>query len=181
MITYPVDTGNTKWSVYQISTASIIARRKDWPVLGGGEITSLDSDYVMLEEKADAQPSVDSRIWRLEGTDVIDVDGNSITRTWATYKRVPDEIKNSAVNIEAEQLGLHINLQRELMETRLMVGALLNYVDGLTMPAKVQAQADQYKTTAIKLWKNRDRLKAIIDQIDADQEPDMDSGWEPVD
>jgi len=48
------------------------------------------------------------------------------------------------------------------------------------MPAKVQAQADEYKATAIKLWKNRDRLKAIHDQIDLDQEPDLDSGWEPV-
>ena len=180
MITYPV-AADSRWAVYQISTEQIIARRKPWPVGDGSEIQGLDPDYIYLEEKKDAQPSVDSRIWRLEGTDVIDVAGNSITRTWATFKRVPDEIKNAVINIEAEQLGLHINIQRELMETRLMVGALLNYVDGLTMPAKVQAQADQYKTTAIKLWKNRDRLKAIIDQIDADQEPDMDSGWEPVD
>ena len=179
MITYPVS-ADSLWAVYQVSTESVIARRKLWPVGDGSEIQGLDPDYVYLEEKTDAQPSVDSRIWRLEGTDVIDVAGNSITRQWETIKRVPEEIKNAVVNIEAEQLGLHINIQRELMETRLMVGALLNYVDGLTMPAKVQAQADEYKATAIKLWKNRDRLKAIHDQIDLDQEPDLDSGWEPV-
>ncbi len=179
MITYPV-ASDSRWAVYQVSTESVIDRRKPWPVGDGGEVVGLDPDYVYLEEKTDAQPSVDSRIWRLEGTDVIDVAGNSITRQWETIKRVPEEIKNAVVNIEAEQLGLHINIQRELMETRLMVGALLNYVDGLTMPAKVQAQADEYKATAIKLWKNRDRLKAIHDQIDADQEPDLDSGWEPV-
>ena len=49
------------------------------------------------------------------------------------------------------------------------------------MPAKVQSRADAYKAKGITLWKNRDRLKAILDQIDLDQEPDMDSGWEPVD
>ena len=179
MITYPVSE-SSRWAVYQVSTSSVIARRKKWPVLGGGEIVSLDPDFVMLEEKADARPEVDSRIWRLEGTDVIDVAGNSITRQWETIKRVPEEIKTAAENVEAEQLGLHINLQREAMETRLMVTALLNFVEGLTMPPKIQAKADQYKDTGVRLWKNRDRLKAIHDQIDLDQEPDLDSGWEPV-
>ena len=177
MITFPVSEGS-RWAVYQVSTSSVIARRKKWPVLGGGEIVSLDPDFVMLEEKADARPEVDSRIWRLEGSDVIDVAGNSITRTWETIKRGPDEIKSAAENVEAEQLGLHINLQREAMETRLMVSAILQFIDGLQMPAKVQSRADAYKAKGITLWKNRDRLKAILDQIDAGQEPDMDSGWE---
>jgi len=180
MIAYPV-AADSLWAVYQISTEEIKSRRQPWPRPDYGPIEGGSADYVMLEEKAETRPVVDSRIWRLEGSDVIDVAGNSITRTWATIKRVPEEIKSAAENVEAAQLGLQVNLAREAMETRLMVSAILQFIDGLQMPAKVQSRADAYKAKGITLWKNRDRLKAIIDQIDLDQEPDMDSGWEPVD
>ena len=176
-ITYPVP-ADSKWAVYQISTEQIIARRKQWPVGDGSEIVGLDPDYVYLLEQSDARPDFDSRIYRIEGTDVLDVAGNTLTRTWQTIKRVDDEIKVAAENVEAQELSKHISLEREAVETRLMVGAILQYIEGLQMPPKVDAAATVYKDKAVKLWKNRDRLKAIIAEIEAGTEPDMDSGWE---
>ena len=177
-ISYPVNVADTKWAVYQVSSSQIIGRRKTWPVADGSEIPGLDPDFVYLLETADARPDYDGRIYRLEGTDVIDVSANTLTRTWQTIKRVDDEIKVAAENVEAQELAKHISLEREAVETRLMVGAILQYIEGLQMPPKVDAAATVYKDKAVKLWKNRDRLKAIIAEIEAGTEPDMDSGWE---
>lgn len=178
MITYPVDVINSRWAVYQVSTQQIIARRKVWPVADGSEIPGLDPDYVYLEEQENAQPDYDARIYRMEATDVINVDGNTLTRTWQTYKRVEDEIKTAAENVEAQRLGDLIDLEREVLETRLMVGAILNNLAGQSWPPKVLDAAIEYRNKSASIWRNRDRLKAILAEIEAGTEPDMDSGWE---
>ena len=117
MITYPV-ASDSRWAVYQVSTESVIARRKLWPVGDGSEIQGLDPDYVYLEEKTDAQPSVDSRIWRLEGTDVIDVAGNSITRQWETIKRVPEEIKNGRYWINRKHKAVGVGAAKKVVKRK---------------------------------------------------------------
>jgi len=181
MITYPVDTENTRWSVLQLSTGEIVGRNKTWPRADGGEIVGLDPDYVYLLQVEAARPDYDSRLYSLVGTETVDADANEIRKTWETVKRPTEEQVIAAENVEAQELAKHISLEREAMETRLMVGAILNYIDGLQMPTKVQAAADEYKAKAIKLWKNRDRLEAIIAAIEAGEEPDLDAGWEAPD
>lgn len=179
MITYPVPEGS-KWAVYRVSTGQIISRNNNWPRADGMEIEGQDPDYVMLLQIDAAIPDYDSRIYSLSGVEVVDVEGNQLRKTWNAVKRPTEEQIVAAENVEAEQLGRQIDLVREAMTTRLMVAALLNYTDGLTMPAKVQEMANEYKAVGIKLWKNRDRLNQIIAQIQANQEPDLDYGWEPA-
>lgn len=177
MITYPVDPAS-RWSVLQISTGQIISRNNVWPVHDGGPIPGLDPDYVYLLQSADAQPDYDSRLYQLQSTEVVDVAANTIQRTWDTVARPLDERLTAAENVEAEELKRHIKLEREALETRLMVAAILNYISGLQFPPKVQTMADDYKAKGVKLWKNRDRLKAIVTAIQAGQDPDLDTGWE---
>ena len=177
MITYPVNP-ETRWAVLRFSTGEIIGRNKAWPVADGSAIPGLDPDFVYLLHIEDARPDYDSRLYSLTGTETVDADANTITKAWAAVKRPTGERVIAAENVEVQELGKHINLERELIETRLCVAAILNYIDGLQLPPKVQALTDDYKAKGIKLWKNRDRLKAVIADIEADNDPDLDAGWE---
>lgn len=178
MITYPVDVVNTRWAVYQVSTGQVIGRNKKWPVLDGSEIPGQDPDFVYLLHINDAQPDYDARLYFLNGNETVDVSANEIRLSWTANRRPLEERIVAAENVEADEMTKHISLEREAMETRLMVSAILNYISGLQMPPKVQAMADAYKAKGIKLWKNRDRLNAIITAIESNQDPDLDTGWE---
>lgn len=177
-ITYPVDVDNTLWAVYQVSAGEIVGRNKKWPVADGSEIIGLDPDYVYLLQITDARPDYDARLYTLTGTEGIDVDANTLHTTWATAARPSDEQVIAAENEETAQLAVHVQLEREVIETRLMLGALLFYViDAQAMPPKAQTMATNYKAKALKLWQNRDRLDEILAAIAAGQVPDLDTGW----
>lgn len=177
MITYPVDP-ESRWATYQVSSGEIVARNRLWPVADGSEIVGQDADYVMLLHVNDTAPAYDSRLYVLESTEGIDVDNNVIHKTFETTARSIEERTIAAENEEANQLSTHASLVREAIKTRLMVGAVLAYVaDAQAFPPKVDAMADNYKATAVKLWQNRDRLDEIIAAIEAGQDPDLDTGW----
>lgn len=177
-ITYPVDVANTRWAIYQISTGEIVARRKVWPREDGGEIVGQDPDFVYLMHVDDAQPQYDSRLFTLEGTEGVDVDANVLHLTWDAVARPNEERNTAAENEETNQLARHISLHREVIENRLMLGALLHYViDAQALPPKAATMADLYKAKALKLWQNRDRLDEILAQIANGEQPDLDAGW----
>lgn len=178
MITYPVSP-DSRWSVLQLSTGEIIARNLAWPRADGAAIVGGDPDHVWLMQVTATQPAYDSRLYSLQTTETVDADANEIRRTHKAMKRPVDERKVAAENVEVIEFAKHISIEREVIETRLMVAAILQYLDGLQMPPKVQAMADDYKAKGIVLWKNRDRLKAILAAIEADDDPDLDAGWEP--
>ncbi len=177
-ITYPVDIENTRWAVLQESTGEIIARNRRWPRADGGAIDG-DPDYVYLLQVKTEPPQYDGRVYSLHGTETVDAPGNEIRTTWETTKRTIEERKIAAENVEVDKLGTIIDMQREVIETRLMLGALLKFsIDSQALPPKALAMANTYKQKAIRLWKNRDRLDAILTDIDNDLEPDLDAGWE---
>lgn len=177
-INYPVDTKNTRWAVLQLSTGEIVARNKPWPREDGEAIEGADPDYVYLLHVEAARPDYDSRLYSLQGTETVDADANELRKTWATVKRPVEEIKVAAENVEVQELQKHINLEREIIETRLMVAAILQFLDGLQLPPRIQNFADDYKAKGVKLWRNRDRLLAILADIEKGLEPDLDAGWE---
>ena len=178
MITYPVNVETTRWAVFQVSTQQIIGRNKAWPVADGSAIQGQDPDFVYLLHVNGAKPDYDNRLYFLTGEEAIDVDANKITLSWKSNKRPVEERVVAAENTEANEMTKHISLEREAMETRLMLTAVLMSIEGLQLPPKIQTMADEYKAKGTTLWKNRDRLKAILAQIEANQDPDLDAGWE---
>ena len=81
-------------------------------------------------------------------------------------------------NEEAARLSALVKVEREVIETRLMVGAILAYiVDNQQFPPKVRTMAEAYVTKATKVWQNRDRLDEILAAINNGEEPDLDAGW----
>lgn len=177
-ITYPVDTENTRWAVYQASTALIIARNKVWPVADGGPIQGLDPDYIYLLEVVDAQPAYDARLYSLNRIEGIDIDANILHSTWETAPRALEEVITAIENEESAQMALHVRIEQELKETRLMLGALLFYaVDNQAFPPKALAMSDAYKAKAVKLWQNRDRADELKTAANSGQAVSIDSGW----
>ena len=177
MITYPVDP-STRWATINTDTGEIIARNKPWPVLDGTEIIGLDENIVLLLHVDSTPPPYDSRFYTMTVSEIVDVPNNELRRNYAAVKRPVEEQKIAAENVEITELSKHISLQRELIETRLVVSAILQFISGLDLPPKIQTMTDAYKSKGVKLWKNRDRLKAILADIEAGQEPDLDAGWE---
>lgn len=180
-IAYPVDVVNTRWAVIQVSTGEIVGRNKVWPVSDGSEIPGLDPDFVYLMQVKATPPDYDSRVYTLNGTETVDVPNNELRTTFATAKRPLDELLVVAENVETEELQKHIRLEREALETRLMLGAILRFVlDQQAMPPKVRAMAKAYTAKATKLFKNRDRVDEIKADFTAGREPDLDAGFEVV-
>ena len=178
MITYPVDVLNTRWAVLQLSTGEIIARNKVWPVADGSEIAGLDPDFVYLLHITATKPDYDSRMYRLEGTETVDAAANEIRVAWQTVKRDVEELNAAALNEEGLRLAGLVDLQREAVLNRLMVGALLSAViDNNTPPPKVATLAQAYIAKTVKIWQNRDRVDEILTQIGGGIEPDLDAGW----
>ena len=181
MINYPVDVNNTRWAVMQLSTGEIISRNKSWPVADGSEIQGADPDYVYLKHVTSPQPDYDARLYTLQGTETVDEPNNQITKTWAANKRPVEEQILAAENVEAERLQEQISLPNENLETRLVIAALIEYaVDAKDFPPKARAMIDKYKSKGKQLWKNRDRLDKIKEDIAQDKEPDLDNGWADI-
>lgn len=177
-ISYPVDVVNTRWAVLQLSSGEIIARNKVWPVADGSEIVGLDPDYVYLLHVNATPPDYDSRLFTLQGTETVDAADNELRLNWSTVARPVEERTEAAKNEEGYRLGLIVDLQREAVKTRLMVGALLSWmIDNNAPPQKVRDLAGVYITDTVKVWQNRDRLQEILDDIAQGIEPDLDAGW----
>jgi len=91
-ITYPVDTENTKWAVYKISTSEIIRKNAAWPTADGSEIPGLDGDLAMLLETKATPPAYDSATQKLERSETINVAENSIVYGWNVVALTQEEI-----------------------------------------------------------------------------------------
>jgi len=178
-ISYPVDVVNTRWAVLDTDTGQILARNKVWPVADGSEIQGLASNIVYLLHVNQTAPQYDSRTHTLNSVEAVDPDANTITKTYQAVARPVPEVVVAAKNREMEEIPkLGISMEREAIETRLMVTALITYcIDNQALPPKVQAYAETYRDKGIKLWQNRDRVKELIEAIEAQQDYDLDSGW----
>lgn len=178
MISYPVSP-ESRWAVLQISTGQIISRNKSWPRADGQPIEGLDPDFVYLLHVTAAQPDYDSRYYVLEGVETVDAAANELRLDWNAVKRPVEEQVAAAENVEAEKTFSLVRLEREAIETRLMLAALIQFaVDGQQLPPKARTMATEYVQKGLRIWRNRDRLREILTGIQAGEEPDLDTGWE---
>lgn len=187
MITYPVDTANTKWALFRVSTQAVVSRNKPWPTADGSEVPGLDPDYVwLLDEQyipegapgAVAVPDYDGRMFQLEITNTVDVANNILFVAYNVIDRVVEERLVAIENREVEELEKMVDFQKELIETRLALSAVIDAIDGTTLPTKVRQILNAYKAKGVKIWKNRDTADQKRAAVIAGQAPDPDSGWQ---
>lgn len=186
-ISYPVPS-NSRWAFYDTNESKVLSRNQLWPEVNGDPIPGaephivplLDVQYLPVDHPGHvAKPVFDSRLFSLEIQNTIDIPNNRLEVAYSTPALSTEERKVNAENRESEETAKFVRIERELVETRLMLAAVLQYIDGSQWPPKVQTMADTYRAKGVKLWKNRDRLKAILAQIDNGEDPDLDAGWEP--
>lgn len=177
-ITYPVDVENTRWAIIDTDSAEIIVRNSTWPVADGGPIVGLAPNLVMLMHVDEVVPAYDSRVFVLNSTEIVDVPNNELRKTHTAVRRDTEELLIVAENVESEQLAQIVQLQKEAIQTRLALGAVIKFaLKGQTFPAKVQAIMDAYEDKAVKVWQNRDRLVELKASIQAGDDFDLDAGW----
>lgn len=178
-LSYPVDT-SAKWAQYRISTGTITARNKPWGNADGSEIVGLDPDFTFLRHVEQARPEIDDALFYLRSSEVVDLPDNTLTKTWEVVERSTEERFVAVDNAEIEQLGAQVSLEREVLETRLVLTAVINALDGVVLPKKQRDLVDDYLKKGKKLWKNRDRAKEAKANLEAGLQPDLKAGWEPV-
>jgi len=163
----------------QISSGEIVSRNQVWPRADGSAIVGLDPDFVYLLQERDAEPQYDSRLYALQATETPDADNNTLRTSFATVKRAEDEQLAAAENEERAQFLRHFQFEKLAAETAIAVGLLLHFsIDGQTIPTRFRGRIDQYKDKVKnKVLPNLDRLDAIIADIKAGNEPDLDAGW----
>ena len=178
-ISYPVDVEGTKgkWATYHIPSQTVTKWHGDWPNGTGDPIVGEDPDFTMLLETSATQPAYDPRLYSLDTIVSIDAPNNVVHTTFEPVARpIPDRII-AAENEETAQLGLHTKIVRELIETRLALTAVFLFVEGQAYPPKVQTFVNTYKAKGIKLNQNRDRLEAIIAELENGEDADLNAGW----
>ena len=190
MISYPVDTVNTRWAFVRESDGQKLNRKQKWPVLDGSEIPGLDPDIIpcldikwlpIAHPQYQAEPDYDSRSYSLQTIEEVDIPNNELKVQYNTIANSVDDRKIAADNEEMNQLSYHIPIERETLETRLMLAAVLNRVlNGTAFPTKLENLASNYIQTGIKIYKNRDNRDSIHVVIDNGEDPDYDKGWEPT-
>lgn len=179
-IIYPVDVENTKWAIVEVATGSVIHRHRTWPRADGEEIQGDDGTFVYLLHKDAAQPDYDSRLYTLDSTEEVDAPANEIRLSWEAVARPNEERIISAENVEAAEMGKHLNLARMPLETYLMVTAILKFIlDAEQFPVPIQPMINRFVAKGTKFYKNRDVLLAWIEQIENGEDPDFDTGMEP--
>lgn len=176
-IQYPVPV-DSRWATYQVSTGKVVARNRPWPVAGGGPIEGLDPDFVMLRHEQGVPPIVDPRLFYLDGQESIDVDANVITVAYTPVERDVEEKVQSVLNVESEKAATMMDLQREAIQTRKVVSALIEQlINAQVLGNKHRTMLQRYAKRGRRLALNSDRVDELIAQIQAGLTPDLDAGW----
>lgn len=177
---FPVP-ADAKWATLDTATGQILGRRLSWPRPDFGEVQGQDpnSTVIWLKHVDFPQPGYDSRYYLLQGVETPDAENHEIRLTWQAVKRPLEEIKTAATNVEIEHAATQFPLERLVLETALAVTAIIaGAIDMQTLPAKHRTYLTAYRTKGTKLWQNRETLDGKIVQIEANQEPDLDAGWQ---
>lgn len=185
-LTYPIDVTATagRWYLYDTVTqnlAKMTSGTGNWPNADGSEIAGLAANLVPILATDDPQPTIDSRLQRLEGNfDPPDVENNSMVKKWSIIPRSKPEKKDVVHNIEQEELSKHFDFNRLLLETVLIQAAIIRSIKNLNVPAPLQTMADNYQAKAEKIYNNRLIINQLLQQIDADEDIDLDQEFAPV-
>lgn len=168
----------------RISTGDILARTL-YPRDDMGPVQGLDPDLEWCVIRTPfAEPNYDPRYYQLLVTEQRGPDPDAEfshlhpwNRTFTTQKRPTPEIKVHAENKERDELGRHIREVETLKLTLYGLAILFRMVNQQQLTAREQAVRDRLLAIIVKLRANDDRLQEILTQLDANQEPDLETGW----
>lgn len=168
----------------RISTGEILARA-NYPREDMGPVQGLDPDLEwMVVREPFPIPNYDPRFYALVTTEQRGPDPDATFAhlhpwlvTYTTQKRPKPDIIVSAENKERTELDRHVRTVEFQKLAMLGLAILFREVQGLQLTGRENTIKAGILSTAVKLRANDDHLQEIITQINANQEPDLDSGW----
>jgi hypothetical protein len=167
------------------STGEII-KHADYPREDMQPISGLDPDLEWLVKFWPfEQPDYDSRIYILQTTEEVTAIPhpewawlNQYRITYATVKRVADDIITAVTNAENEANSNVFPYEKQLKLMALGIGVLFRRVEGMTLTVKETAIKNKMLALAMNIWKNHDTMTAKVAEVTAGTEPNLDEGWE---
>lgn len=168
--------GRKLYVLRRISTGQVINRFVVYPnAVDDAPIEGLDPDLEYLAIDRDVQPDYDSRIYDLQTLEA--KDGTLWRITYATPKKAAEQIKVAITNREATEVENHLTpMERDKM-LLLGLGVLFATQTGVTLTNRQQAVKDRILGAAAKVLQNDARVAQLFSAVDANQVPDIDTGW----
>jgi len=154
-------------------------------------IEGMDPDYEWLVKHIPyAEPAYDPRIFIMV-TQLPDLEGlesfaehpsypgiREYKITYSPEKRPNEDIIRSIENAQKEANNLIFSEAVHKDEMAFMVNAVHKDAKGQTLTTEEQDQIDKLAIVTVNLAKNADNKEIQIAQVLANQEPNIDSGWE---
>ena len=123
-ISYPVNVTTTKWAIWDVGLGAITHRNKVWPRGDGMEVQPPNPNQVWLLQVTDPSPTYDGRLFhRVTNPESIDIDGNTITKTYSVVVNDVESIKAEIGNEESIRFARIAKLEQALTDVYIMTMA----------------------------------------------------------
>lgn len=165
--------GKQLYVVYRISDGAILARNRVHFSIDETQQPTDGTLYLAMD--TDPVPNYDSRIYSLVTTEEkLDLIWKT---TFSVIKKAFDQIKVAVTNRENVELLRHVKeYEREKLEL-LAIAVLFQVQSGVVLNARQTAIKNKIIAAATKLFQNDQNAADLFTVIDADQVPNIDSGW----
>ncbi|MEZ0390420.1 MAG: hypothetical protein ACAI34_25295 [Verrucomicrobium sp.] len=175
--------GRKQYVLQRVSTQEIIKRGAQYPTAeDGGAIAGLDPDLRYLEMWRDVRPDEDPRVWIVSTAEAVEEVESLLVfhMTYVTTRRSSNDIKNAAKNVESAKNQEHIATSELLKLSVIGQGILFKRLANQTLTVPEEAVRTRIVEAASALRGNDARLTAIIEAVEAGDDVDLDSGWQPA-
>jgi hypothetical protein len=191
ILTFPTghaSAGRKQYVLHRISDGVILGRNRVYPVAtDDAPISGLDPDLEYLAMNQDVKPDVDLRIFSLsisegKATEAPHLDDTRPTWhiSWTATRLPNDTIKVHARNAQAAANALHYTPSEKEQISLLGLGLAARKHAGLELNIAEEALDARITELYPILFANDQRLAEIYTEIENDENPDLDAGWEPA-
>jgi hypothetical protein len=159
-----------------------------WPAMNPDQALGNDLPYEwLLPETIGVEPVIDQRLWVLNvfnypsnTPNTLHSVHNSYITSYSVTKKTKEEIIVSIREAQANANASLIKSSDQVEMDALWRTAMQKLQSGITIETNSPEQAalNRANELTVKVMQNAENAANLIDLVDADQEPDLDSGWE---
>ncbi len=166
--------GKQLYAIYRVSDGVIITRNRTHFSVDETQQPSDGTLYLAMD--TDAVPIFDPRVYSLVTSEARI--GNTWKTSYTTPKKVVSAIKAAVSSRESAELQRHVlEYEREKLEILGLAVLFQVLPAGTTYTARQTAIKNRVIAAATKLFLNDQRATELLAVIDANQIPDIDTGW----
>lgn len=175
---FPPPDGRKVYAKIRVADGAILSRASHWPAFpDDAPIAGDDGTTKYLPVQEDDEPiEYDSDLFAVDVAEEATPTIFHIKRT--LVRRSKDEIKARAKNYEAIHRSEWVPPPDLSALSVIGLAIVLKYARGLNPTPDEAARIDQIISVAPQLEANLIRLQEIHTQVDADQDPDLKTGWQ---